>query len=73
MELCFIYMITAVRLLNAQKWKGPVLPKMEEWLMKMMGLAEMAKLTSLIKEKTTSSFAADRKRLKDFCMKEGEK
>lgn len=33
-------------------------------------LAELAKLTSLIKEKTTSSFVADRKCLKDFYMEE---
>lgn len=35
----------------AQKWKMSTL-SMEEWLVKMLALAEMARLTSLVREKT---------------------
>lgn len=32
---------------------------MEEWMMKMMDIAEMAKLTALIRDQTLSKFNAD--------------
>ena len=62
----FLYMITAARLLYAQRWKDSALHTMEEWLVKMMELAEMAKLTSLIREKTITMFTADWKPLIAF-------
>lgn len=34
-----------IRTLIFQRWKDPSLPTMEEWLLKLMELAEMAKLT----------------------------
>ena len=52
-------MITAARLLYAQKWKNETIPTMNEWLMKMMELAAMAKLTALIKEGATTRFMLD--------------
>lgn len=49
MELCY-YMLTVARILYAQRQKDKLIPKMEEWMGKMMELTEMAKLTALIKE-----------------------
>ena len=46
----FSYMITAARLLYAQKWKNETIPMVNEWITKVMELAEMAKLTTIIKE-----------------------
>lgn len=46
---------TVARLLYTQKVKGLTIPTMEEWL-KMMELADMAKLTTLIREKIISTF-----------------
>lgn len=44
------------------------LPAMEEWLVEMMELAEMAKMTSLIREKTIFTFI-----LHTFCVKQEKK
>ena len=62
----FLYMITAVRVLYAQRWKDSIIPTMEEWMVKLMELAEMAKLTALIREKTLTNFMANWKPLLDF-------
>lgn len=44
-------MIIVARLLHPQKWKDSRLHSMEEWLGKLKELAEMAKLSSLIRER----------------------
>lgn len=49
-------MVTAARFLYAQRWKDLQIPKMEEWLAKLMELAEMAKLRDFVKEKTLTKF-----------------
>lgn len=46
-------MITTTRLLCAQKWKDSVMPKTEEWLVKVTDLVEMAKMICLIRERPT--------------------
>lgn len=59
------YMIIAMRLLYTPRWHVLALPKMEEWLMKMVELVKLikfAKKTSL----TISMFIADWKSLRDF-------
>lgn len=58
--LC-LYVTTAVRLLYAQKGKS-----LKEWLVNMMELSEMAKLTSLVIEKTIPTFMADWESRIDF-------
>lgn len=45
-----------VRLSYAQRWKDSAQSTTDEWLMKLIELAEKNKLTSLITEKTTSIF-----------------
>lgn len=49
-------MVTAVKLLYAQKWKTTETPIMDEWTVKMSELAEM---TCMIKEGTTIIFKKD--------------
>lgn len=45
-ETLFLYMTVVARLLYSQKWKTLTLPTIEEWLLKMIELTEMAKLSS---------------------------
>lgn len=66
MELGFYICITAVRFLYAQKWKDLALLTMEECLGKMIELAEVAKLISLLREKRTSTFTANQKPLRNI-------
>lgn len=40
-RLVFIYMVTATRLLYAQRWKATETAKMEEWVAKMADFAEI--------------------------------
>lgn len=42
-------MLIAVKILYVQKWNDMAIPTMEGWMEEMMELAEMAKLTALIK------------------------
>ena len=65
-------MITAARLLYAQKWKNETIPTANEWIMKMMELAEMAKLTTIIKEGSVIKFMSDWKLFIEF-LQETEK
>uniref|UniRef100_A0A8C5STB0 Uncharacterized protein n=1 Tax=Laticauda laticaudata TaxID=8630 RepID=A0A8C5STB0_LATLA len=60
-------MLTAASLHYAQKWKVPSIPTMDEWLQKLMELAEMDKLTALIKEKK-NTFISTWKPLLDFVL-----
>uniref|UniRef100_A0A2D4J5R1 Uncharacterized protein n=1 Tax=Micrurus lemniscatus lemniscatus TaxID=129467 RepID=A0A2D4J5R1_MICLE len=60
-----MYMITAVRL-TTHRWKNSALLTMKKRLVKMMELAEVAKLTSLIREKSIVAYIADWKFLMDF-------
>ena len=55
-ETLFWYMTTAARLLYAQNWKNETIPMMEEWMLKILELAEMAKLTAIIREISTNMF-----------------
>lgn len=54
--ILFWYMIMAAILLFSQKWKSVVTPPRKKWLVKMMEITGMAKLTSLIREKILSVF-----------------
>ena len=51
-----LYMITAARMVYAQYWKKENTRTKEEWMMKLMELAQMAKLTILLKDKNISKF-----------------
>lgn len=53
-------MITATRLLYAHRWKDLTMPTMEVWFLKMIELAQMAKLIILIIESTLIFLNADR-------------
>lgn len=64
-------MLTVVIILYTHKWKDPLIPTMEEGMMKAMELAKMAKLIVLIKEKILSSFVL--KTLLDFVFKTEKK
>lgn len=59
-------MTTAARILYAHKWKTSALLTTEDWLLKMMEFAKMAKLTTLIREKTLSTFTSNWKLLIHF-------
>uniref|UniRef100_A0A8D0KLK4 Reverse transcriptase domain-containing protein n=1 Tax=Salvator merianae TaxID=96440 RepID=A0A8D0KLK4_SALMN len=59
-------MITAARIVYAQKWKGEILPTVDDWLVKMMELAKMDKLTNLLRIKTVDRFYRNWKPFIDF-------
>uniref|UniRef100_A0A670Y998 Uncharacterized protein n=1 Tax=Pseudonaja textilis TaxID=8673 RepID=A0A670Y998_PSETE len=63
-----LYMLTAARLWYAQKWKDTSVLIMDEWLQKLMELTEMAKLTTLIKEKNISTFVSTWRHLLNFVL-----
>lgn len=46
----FMYLTTAARLVYAQQWKNVNVPNKDDWLNKVLELAEMAKLTALIRD-----------------------
>lgn len=50
----------------AQKWKSLTLPTTEEWCVKMLELAEIVKLASLMREQSIIVLIADWKPLIDF-------
>lgn len=49
-------MITAARIIFAQQWKEEYLPMIEEWIIKVIDLAQMAKLTEMMKDKSLADF-----------------
>lgn len=51
-ESFFLYMTVTARLLHAQSWKDTQILTPEEWIMKLMELAQMAKLATLMKDKS---------------------
>lgn len=61
-------MTTVVRLLYAQRWKDFQLTTKEKWMEKLMALTEIAKLTTLIKGETLTSFVSMRKPFWDFVL-----
>lgn len=63
----FVCMTTAAR--QVQRWKNVQNPTMEEWMVKLMELYEMAKLITLIKEKTSSSVVSTWRPFLDFLFK----
>ena len=64
----FLYMITAAKLIYAQRWKDAQIPSMEDWMIKLMELAQMAKLTALIRENTVTGFVSIWKPLLDYLL-----
>lgn len=50
-ESLFLYTTVAARCLYAQSWKDTQILTPEEWIMRLMELAQMAKLTTLMKDK----------------------
>lgn len=59
-----LYIITAARLLYAEKQKNNEVPSLKDWIIKLMALVEMARLTNLVREKK------DWKPFVDFLLKE---
>lgn len=44
-----LYMVTAGRLLCVRRWNQNEMPTVQDWVTKLQELAEMAKLTSLVR------------------------
>jgi len=65
------YMITAARLLYAQFWKTQILPTIQEWLLKLMDMAENDKLTCLLKENSNCCYFKEWKPLVDYLQNAG--
>lgn len=61
-------MATVVRLLYAQRWKDLQLPTKEKWMVKLMALTEIEKLTTLIKGEILISFVSTWKPFWDFVL-----
>ena len=59
-------LITAARLLVAQYWKKEELPTIQEWIMKLMNLAEMAKISAYLKDHSNERYKLDWKRWIDY-------
>uniref|UniRef100_A0A8D0C1K1 Uncharacterized protein n=1 Tax=Salvator merianae TaxID=96440 RepID=A0A8D0C1K1_SALMN len=59
-------MVTAARIVYAQKWNGDKIPTVGDWLVKIMELAEMDKLTNLLRNKTVDRFYRNWKPFIDF-------
>lgn len=55
-ESLFLYVTMAARVLYAQRWKDTQILTTEEWVMKLMELAEMAKLSTWMKDNSFSRF-----------------
>ena len=55
----FLYATTAARILLAQNWNTPNLPKVEEWRRKLLEYLEMAKLTSRIRNQRDQQIDVD--------------
>ena len=51
-----LYMITVARILYTQFWKKENIPTTEEWVIKLLDLAQIAKLTILMKDKNILRF-----------------
>lgn len=67
--IVFIFRITVVRLLYAQRWKITETPIMEKQIVKRAEFAEMANLTCLIKEGITTTFTKAWKPFISFWLK----
>jgi len=52
-NILFLYLSTAARVNYAQYWKEEKIPTKEEWIMKLMELMQIDRLTNLIKGKET--------------------
>lgn len=65
----FLYVITAAKLLYTQRKKDMEILTVEEWLMKMAELVEIARLTCMIREKTILILTGDWKPFVDFIYK----
>lgn len=64
------YMITAARLLYAQNWKLQRIPEVEEWIFKLIQMAEMDKLTKKWKDMDETLFLQEWKKFKDYLEKD---
>lgn len=65
MANCFFFLNIGLQ----HKWKDSELPTKEEWLMEMTELMEMAKLTCLITQRSTSAFISEWKPFMKFAGK----
>jgi len=65
------YMVTAARLIYAQNWKTQKIPTIQDWLIKLMDMAESDKLTCLLKENSNLYFLREWKPLTDYLQKAG--
>lgn len=63
----FIFATTADRVLYAQKWKEGKVPIKEEWVLKLIGYVEMARLMVKIKDQNEEKY------MKEWKFLSGEK
>ena len=63
-----LYMIMAAKQLYAQQWKDPQILTVEDWIVKLMDLSQMAKLTALIREHSVSAFILTWQPLLDYLL-----
>ena len=54
-----LYMASAARLVFAQKWKCQDISSIDDWLLKILSMAELAKLSSILKDQNTEAFFAN--------------
>ena len=64
-----MYGTAAARILFAQKWKQEGIPSKDEWLLKMVEFAEMARLTARIREQEDNIFFEEWKCFSDYLKK----
>lgn len=60
-------LLTTAQLFNVLRWKDSQIPTMEEWMLKVMDLVEMAKLTSSVEKDFV--FVSIWKPFSDFLLK----
>uniref|UniRef100_A0A8D0KM41 Uncharacterized protein n=1 Tax=Salvator merianae TaxID=96440 RepID=A0A8D0KM41_SALMN len=57
------------RLMFTQMWKLPKIPSVDDWIIKMMDLAQMDQLTNLVRDKIVSTFIKTGKLLLTIILK----
>lgn len=63
------YMITATRVLYAKYWKTTKIPRISEWLEKLIFCAEMDKITKKMRDQMDVKFQQDWMKRKDYINK----
>lgn len=71
-DVLFLY-ITGAKLLFAQRWKDCMIPIMEEWLLKLMELAQTEKLMALARKIIFANFNSNWRPFVDFLHKKEKK